>query len=213
MKKKLLLLIAIAGFSAAVSAQEKGDMYVSGNFTLEGGNSRNTVGNVVTKTPATLIFGIAPQFGYFVMDRLEVSISLGYTHNRYNNGTDNDGNNLFRKTNVFEISPGVKYYVPLADKFWYTPGFDFGVGFGGNRREVDRQTTVKGGITQFSLNLSAVAFEFRPSEHFGVTLRAGGLAYTMDRTSSKGSTGTSDVDNEFSFKINTGASIGFRYYF
>ena len=95
----------------------------------------------------------------------------------------------------------------------YTPGFDFGVGFGGNRREVDRQTTVKGGITQFSLNLSAVAFEFRPSEHFGVTLRAGGLAYTMDRTSSKGSTGTSDVDNEFSFKINTGASIGFRYYF
>ncbi len=213
MKKILLALFVAAGVSVAVSAQDKGDMYISGNFTIESGSTRNTVGNVVTKTPATMSFGIAPQFGYFVIDRLEVNFSLGFTHSRYNNGTDEDDNPLFRKTNVFAITPGVRYYVPLGEKFWYTPGFDLSVGFGGNSRDIDKQTVVKGGVTQFGLNLSAVAFEFRPAEHFGITLRAGGLSYSMDRSTSKGSTKTSSVDNDFSFSINTGASIGFKYYF
>lgn len=188
-------------------------MYISGNLTVEGGNSQSTSGNTVTKTPGTVSFGIAPQFGYFVVDRLEINFSLGYTLDRYTNGQDSEGNNLFRRTNVFEITPGIRYYVPLGEKFFYAPGFDLSVGFGGNSREVDRQTTVKSGITRFGLSLSAIAFEFRPSEHFGITLRAGGLTYTMDKTSSKGSSKSTSTSNDISFRINTGAGIGFKYYF
>ena len=127
MKKALLSLFIVLCVPAVMSAQQKKDMYISGNFTIEGGNTSSTSGNTVTKTPGTLSFGIAPQFGYFVIDRLEVNLSLGYSLDRYANGQDSEGNNLFRRTNVFEIVPGVRYYLPLGEKFWYTPGFDLSV--------------------------------------------------------------------------------------
>ena len=212
MKKVLLSLFIVLCVPAVMSAQQKKDMYISGNFTIEGGNTSSTSGNTVTKTPGTLSFGIAPQFGYFVIDRLEVSLSLGYSLDRYANGQDSEGNNLFRRTNVFEIVPGVRYYLPLGEKFWYTPGFDLSVGVGGSSRDIDLQTTSKSGLTRFGLSLSAIAFEFRPADHFGITLRAGGLTYTMDRTSSKGSVKSTSTSNDVSFRINTGVGIGFKYY-
>lgn len=188
MKKALLSLFIVLCVPAVMSAQQKKDMYISGNFTIEGGNTSSTSGNTVTKTPGTLSFGIAPQFGYFVIDRLEVSLSLGYSLDRYANGQDSEGNNLFRRTNVFEIVPG------------------------GSSRDIDLQTTSKSGLTRFGLSLSAIAFEFRPADHFGITLRAGGLSYTMDRTSSKGSVKSTSTSNDVSFRINTGVGIGFKYY-
>lgn len=215
MKMKRILFAAAAALAAltGLSAQEKGDMYISGNLDISSTGTRTSAGSIVTKTPSSFGFGIAPEFGYFITDRLEVNLGLGYELDRTHRGTDSNGNNLFNVSNVFTISPGVRYYVPLGEKFYYTPGFDLSVGFGGSRREIDPQTSVKGGITRFGIVLSALAFEFRPAEHFGITFRAGNLSYSLNHTSSKGATKSTDNTGTFRFNLNTGAGIGFKYYF
>ena len=210
--KKVFLAVFVLALPVALSAQEKGDMFISGNFTIDAGGSKSTTGNVSVKNPSPLTFEIAPQFGYFVVDRLEVDLALGYSLTRTKTGTDADGNNLFRRNNVFEISPGVRYYLPLGEKFYYTPGFSFEVGFGGTSTDLSQSSSTKNGLTTFGFSLSALAFEFRPVEHIGVTFRAGALSYSMEHSSDKNANSSTN-ENSFSFNLNRGVSLGLKYYF
>lgn len=130
MKKTLaIVLMALVLSAVTASGQDKGDMSVSGSLSISGGNMQ--VGE--NTTPYTFAFGIEPRFGYFVMDRLEVSVGLGYDLSRTDKGEDTDGTKRYYRSGVFSILPKVSYYVPIGDKFYYTPSFMFGVGFGGNR--------------------------------------------------------------------------------
>lgn len=210
--KKLFLVIAALAVSVSLSAQKKGDMYISGSFSITGSNTNTTVNNTSTKAPNSTTFSIEPSYGYFVIDRLEVNLGLGYSLNKTRRSTDRDGNHLFSRQNVFEITPGVRYYIPICDKFYYTPGFNFSVGFGNQKSDIDKDTVNKKGVTEFGLALSVVAFEIKPCEHFGITLRAGSLSYSLDKVSEK-SVNSSTTNNSVSFGLNTGAGIGFKYYF
>lgn len=227
--KKLLFVIAAAAMSLAVSAQNKGDMYVSGSMSISGGNSKSSVtaGNSTTDfiSPNAMNFTFIPEFGYFVMDRLDVHLGLGYSLSReannvgrVNAGTDEDF--LFDYTNLFQIAPGVRYYFTVCDRLYYTPGLDLALGFGNYKTQVDKNTTEKSSLTTFGLSLSLARFEFRPCEHLGVTLSAGDLTYLMTRTKAEeavpgGETTvvTRQTDNSVNFGLNLGAEIGFRYYF
>ena len=186
--KKVFLAVLVLALPVALSAQEKGDMFISGNFAIDAGGSKSTTGNVSVKNPSPLTFEIAPQFGYFVVDRLEVDLALGYSLTRTKTGTDADGNNLFRRNNVFEISPGV------------------------TSTDLSQSSSTKNGLTTFGFSLSALAFEFRPVEHIGVTFRAGALSYSMEHSSDKNANSSTN-ENSFSFNLNRGVSLGLKYYF
>ncbi len=220
--KKILFAVAMLALSVAMAAQEKGDMYISGTFNISGGSSTSavTVADQTTTTdrPGTFSFGIAPSFGYFVMDNLEVNLSLDYSLNRSYLQTDNNQNRLFSRTNMFVIRPGASYYLRLADKFYYKPGLSFGIGFGNESEDVDVNTVDKTGRTTVDLTLELLAFEFQPCEHLGITLSAGDLSYNFvkrkhSETAANVTTTTVRKQNTVGLGLNLGAAIGFKYYF
>lgn len=221
--KKLLFLIVAAVLPVVMSAQNKGDMYISGSLGIDGGNKSSSVSlggtKTTTKAPAAFSFQIEPSFGYFVIDRLEVNLALGYdlaksTPNQYSTANDN----LFDFTNLFTIAPGVSYYIPICDKFWYVPGVALSVGFGNYKTQVAVNATEKRNLTTFGIGVSLLSFEFRPCEHLGIRFSAGDLSYKLSHTkydaSQNGNTATYTVNsNSVGLGINLGTTIGFKYYF
>lgn len=221
--KKTLLTIALAGLSLALSAQQKGDMYVEGSLGITGGSTTASAkaGNETIKTtePSALDFQIAAQYGYFVIDRLAVNLSLGYSLSRSTpNRNSTADRNFYDFDNLFTIAPGVNYYFQLGEKIWYNPGAYLSVGFGNHKSQIDSTTSEKQGLTAFGFGLSLISFELRPCDHLGISLKAGDLTYTMRNTkvteTVAGTTvTTSTTDNSVDLGLNLGASIGFRYYF
>ncbi len=206
-----------------VSAQQKGDMYISGSLSLSGGSTSASASVQGTRTtvrePSAFSFQIIPEYGIFVMDRLQVNIGVGYSLTRSEpNKHSTDSENYYDYTNLFVISPGVSYYVPVCDKLYYTPGLSLGVGFGNEKSQLKSDLIEKNPLTSFGISLSFLEFEFRPCSHLGISLSAGELNYTYLHSTYKevdnGETVKySSNSNSVSFGLNLGAKIGFKYYF
>lgn len=217
--KKIMFLIAASVLTAAtMSAQQKGDMYISGSVMLSGGNAKQEVTmsstTNTTDIPLTFNLGIVPSFGYFVADNFEVNLALGYTLTKDYRRTDADNNKLYDNDNLFTIMPGVNYYLKLADRLYYVPGFSLGIGFGSRVSDIDVNTTENTPYTNFDLNLSLLTFEFRPADFLGVTFNAGDFSYSLTSTKESGD-GVTTVRtvNDVDLGLNLGASIGLKYYF
>lgn len=221
--RKISVLAAILSVGTALSAQNKGDMYISGSLGISGGNTTSSVtaGSQTTKIkdPSSFTFQIEPQFGYFVMDRLEVNLSIGYSLTRSEpNRNSTADKNFYDFTNLFTIAPGVSYYLPVCDRLWYTPAFQIGVGFGSYKSQLDASTTEKSGLTTFGMALSILKFEFRPCDHLGIALSAGDLSYTLthrkyEDTINDATVKTVSNNSSVDLGLNLGTSIAFRYYF
>ena len=208
-----------------VSAQQKGDMYISGSLALSGGSTSASASASVqgikttVKEPSAFSFQIAPEFGIFVLDRLQVNISLGYSLTRSEpNKHSTDTENFYDFTNLFVISPGVKYYVPVCDKLYYTPGLSLGVGFGNENTQISSNISEKEPLTTFGISLSFLEFEFRPCDCLGISLSAGDLKYAYVHSTYKKVDDGESVkyaanSNSVSLGLNLGAKIGFKYYF
>ena len=211
--KKILtvsLLVCIAGMFT-VSAQNKGDMYVSGSISMSGSNTKDIMGDISEKTPMGFAMSIAPQFGIFVADNFDVHLGLEYSFisSPYSSG---DTENY----SVFSIAPGVSYYLNILDnKLFYAPGLDLAVGFGAVNDKYEGKKEKTAGITIFEVSLSLLSFEFRPVENFGISFRAGDLTYRFNQLKyTDVSLGEFKTNvNSFDFGFNFNAAIGFRYYF
>lgn len=221
MKKTAFILICSLITGSALFAQSKGDMYISGSLGVNGGNHKTVIssGNTSTTidTPNTVYFNIAPKFGYFIIDNLEVNLSLEYDLTKTYNDEIN-GKKLWDRDNMFYITPGVNYYFKLGDKFFYAPGFHLSIGFGNNVIQETPETKTSNGQFGFKMGFDLLNFEFKPTDNIGITLNAGGLYYNM--TSSSSSETTLDVtttykrtNNSIDFGLNLETSIGFKYYF
>lgn len=158
-------------------------------------------------------------------------------------------------THLFTIRPAFHYYVAITDNFFYTPGVSLTLGFGSlnnedwqseesydedyedwdaedyedymdnRRKEIVKEDAY--GAFRFGLNLHLLAFEFRPTQKFGISLSAGEFGYVYDSryqnfnekemkdyfdiedTKSKSKFYSNDVN----FNLNLNAKIGFSYYF
>ena len=113
MKKKLFVcLLLLASVTSIASAQQKGDRYIGGSLSIA------TSTAIIEGDAATTVnFGVAPEFGSFVVDKLRVSFGLSYSL-AYNDVA----------THTVVVGPSIAYYVRLADNFYYLPelfvGFD-----------------------------------------------------------------------------------------
>lgn len=220
--KKVIVFIAAILAAICLNAQEKGDMYISGIFNVSGGNTKTstTVLNQTTSNvrPSVLNFGIAPQFGYFIIDNFEVNFAVGYDLTKSYTGSDAEDNKLFIRENLFSLRPGISYYFKLSDKFYYVPAFSVGIGFGNKSEDINVNTTEKNGVTNVDLTLSLLSFELQPTKHLGIILRAGDFGYNFSKEKDTDSTGntstvTNITKNSVSLGINLSTTIGFRYYF
>jgi hypothetical protein len=178
MKKLLVVLVAMLCCSATTFAQNKGDMYFGGyagvSIQAAGAEGDSAVGAA---------FGIQPEFGYFVANRLKIGASLGY--------------GISAGTHTFTLTPNISYYLPLCDGLYYTPGLEFGFALG-----------AEDGFSMPGIGLAAHFFtlEFRPSEHFGFSANL--LSLNFVSLTKYGITA-----NVASFDIGVNPTIGFKYYF
>jgi hypothetical protein len=158
MKKIAILLIAIAALYISPSnAQKRGDRFFGGNlrFALSSSGSN---GYMSTGT----FFGIAPEFGYLVADRVKIGGKIGYE--------------VSSNAHAVTLTPNIAYYLPIIDRLYYTPQLNIGGGVGVYSGYV-------AGI--FTLDMELVSFEYRPTERTGISTSLASLNYNLiDRTNS-----------------------------
>ncbi|MCM1176755.1 MAG: hypothetical protein NC308_02305 [Clostridium sp.] len=211
---KRLLSVAVSLLAVVMlSAQEKGDMYISGVFSSVGGEkssvnfSESINGRIVTSgktVRSTPVLSFAPEFGYFVADRCVLRAALSYGYKRTNTSVYSDDERAGKLDNmhVFAVEPGISYYVRICNKFYYRPGAYFSFGF--SRHVVrDGAGTVSSMPASFVAGLSfePAAFEVKPTGHFGIMFRIA----TCDFSVEKGKTA-------LSLKL-VAIAAGFQYYF
>ena len=136
MKKSLIFAAVICLLSTTVlKAQDPGNMYISGSISMAGNSTTAVYGTESSKEPGGFTMSLTPQFGIFVIENLEVHLGLGYSFTRDPEvDINSSGDQVINSTNInlFTITPGINYYVPIVEyKFYYTPGLDLSVGFGG----------------------------------------------------------------------------------
>lgn len=177
-------LAAIVSLQVA-SAQKRGEMYVGGSLGVTTASA-----SIDGISASATTFGFAPEFGYFVADRLRLSGSIAY--NLTSSGDT---------SHALTIGPSVAYYVRLCDRFYYTPeagiGFAYASAYGANGYG-------------FATGLKFGAFEFRPASHCGISFSLLSLQYTYLSYSSGG---YSASGNNVQFDFGVSPTIGFKYYF
>ena len=158
MKKILFLLTTVFALGiTTASSQEKGDKYIGGNMRFAV-SSTGSNGYMSTGT----YFSIAPEFGYFITDKVKVGGEISYEFSS--------------NAHVIAVAPNIAYYQPIIDKLYYTPQLSIGGGVG-------IYSGYEAGIFNISLNLAS--FEYRATTKFGISAGLVNLNYSLiDRTDS-----------------------------
>lgn len=228
MKRIVISILAVIFAAMSVSAQNKGDMYVSGILNLGLNSSGSTVRasyksdwKSETETVNGFNFGISPKFGYFVADNFEVNVALRYNYGLESHPEsykDSDGSKSNDKysynRNTFMVAPGISYYFPIiSEKLYYVPSFGLGIGVAGNSAKYN-STTKKGKSSfAFGLFLDFLSFEYKMSAKMALTANIGGLSYTMaTRTENENDVKTAVTNNVVDFGFDK-VALGFKYYF
>jgi hypothetical protein len=153
MKKILFLIIALSAMGITTSnAQEKADTYTIGgsfNFAVSTMDSNE---NMITSTK----FRIAPEFGYFITDKIKVGGEIGYAYSS--------------DLHTIAITPNIAYHQPIIDKLYYTPQLNISGGV-----EINPVNEI--GIFSISLNLAQ--FEYMPTSNFGISTSLINLSYSL----------------------------------
>jgi hypothetical protein len=147
--RKIITTIAIAILTLttfSVNAQEKGNKYISGNIG---------VGFMYLDGESAASFSITPGFSYFITDKINVGVGLGY-------GYSNEVHTLL-------VMPQITYYHRIIDNLYYTPGLGIGGGLGAN----DGYTA-----GAFTLSVNLAGLEYKPTEKLGISLSLVNLNYT-----------------------------------
>ena len=158
MRKILFILATLSALGTlSLNAQEKGEKYIGGNIRFAVSSSGSN-GYMSTGT----YFSIAPEFGYFITDKVKVGGEISYE--------------LSSNAHVIAIVPNITYYQPIIDKLYYTPQLCIGGGIG-------IYSGYEAGIFTTSLNIAS--FEYKPTEKCGISAGLVNLSYSLiDRTES-----------------------------
>ena len=220
--KRILLIIAALTAGMTLSAQNKGEMSLTGTLLLSGSNtvvatnSGEQTTTLKTTGPASLDVGVG--FGYFVANNFEMGIGLYYGLDRQRNSHSTSENFFYDATSSFTIKPELAYYVPLVlGKFFWVPSLELGLGFNTTKSQLDKETTtsVKNPFL-FTLGLDILSFELRPWKHIGFDFSLGGLYYrtTRGETSTEiSSVKTITHDLSFGFRNSFSPTLGVKYIF
>ena len=161
-------------------------------------------------------FNISAGVTYFVLDRLEVGLSLGYNSNKTYLGQDINNDDCYQTVSTFDIIPSVGYHIPLCSWLDFVPSFYTSIGFGSNKQEqqINPYTVQTGSASVIQVGLDIVNFEIRPNKNLGLMLNVGGLYYTSRTVNLAGANNQNKRTlNTFNLSLFGNAGIGVRYYF
>ncbi len=213
MKRTVLVSFFLFG-CISLSAQSRGEMYVSASLGVSSGN-RNAEyydGAYTTKKPQPLSTSLSAQaeFGYFVVNHLRLALAVGVPYNSTPNTKSGD---TWLRTNIvgIQINPNVAYYVKLADRFYYTPEIGVSVGFGSYKEDLTANSSYNAKYKGWDVYANILAFEFRVCYRFALWAGVSQLSYGSVKIADKSS--SSHIKNgQFSFNMND-ASVGAKFYF
>ncbi len=182
MKRVLLCLVAIIGLSvSSLSAQQKGDWNIGGNLGI--GLSSVALGG---ESATAVEFGLGVDIGCFVADRFRLGLGLAYD---LTGGDD--------AVHAIVVGPALSYYIPICDSLFYAPRLDLAFACG-----------ISGGesIPGFALGLSIANFEYRPTDHIGLSASLLSFSYSL---LSKYNISTHTVN----LGLSLSPTVGVSYYF
>lgn len=150
MKSLKLTIIAFFAFATVANAQ----LYVGGSFGINSKSSTSTSGTTSVSGPSSFSFGLAPEVGFFLSEKLAIGgrIGLQTTSNKtYANDADRTVTKQTQTT--FGITPYANYYFLQAGNFSVFAEANLPIGFGGSSVSTGTVTTKGPSIFNFGINL------------------------------------------------------------
>ncbi|QNK61804.1 PorT family protein [Pedobacter sp. PAMC26386] len=215
--KKLLTLAMLCASAIAVNAQtEKGKVILGGTIGYSESKNENLLYNS-TQTNLDLL----PTAGYFVRDNLALGLGAGYS--RYSleqKSAESDFYNVKTTTDYFMVSPFVRHYVNISEKFKFFSQLSVPMKWG-NSKVVPKEGVADDTNTFKSKNTSiGVSIEpglaYFPTKKIGIQLSVNGLSYVWNKRVNKmnNSLDKGDKDNAFNLGTNFLAPrIGIQFHF
>lgn len=207
--KRLILITLVMCIGMTLSAQQKGDLYLSGIMSASAGkqifqlDDEEDLG--LDSQPMQASFGIGTELGLFIKDNLKLgfALSMPFSSAPYDY---EDGEWLKIKSIGFGFNPNISYYVKLTNNLYYTPEIGVSLEAGtikeplrGGEKHID-------GYFGWQVYLSFLAFEFKVSDTFSLGAGVGSLGYaSLKELQCDITTG------QFSFSLNN-ASLSARFY-
>jgi hypothetical protein len=209
--KKLLVTACLALLGASTFAQtSKGTMVISGAINISSENYESQRTNTLKSVGNRTSFRIAPGFGKFYRDGLEVGISTGFYFGK-STSEYMDSESTSREYS-FDIGPYVRKFYPIADKLSFTADAGLGIGLGKSEDDYpDAVGSKNNNIFTYSAGASP-GLTYFATEKLGFSLNVGRVFFNRSVTSN------SDSESKY-IKTDMGASIslsnsyiGLRYF-
>jgi hypothetical protein len=195
MKKHIFTLLLSVISMAAFAQFNQGTKMVGGTVSFSSTTTKGKWDNTTRKLETTTNFSMAPQFGYFVIDRLALGAALDFSLSNYKSKTDEEDVSY----TTIQIAPFVRYYLPAGVFF----EGQFGVGTSKASGKNWNGATVEGKENIFSWSLAAgYAIMINESVAIEPMLGYGSINYANP-----------DADNDYR-QLNPGIflQVGFQIY-
>ena len=211
---KRFLVVAVAVFvCVALSAQSKGDKYIalSASASFGSQNAEAYDGNYTSSqdSPLTTTACGQAEFGYFVSNNVRLALCLGVP---YTSSPSQLSGSTWLKTKTvgFDINPNIAFYVPLADRLYYTPEIGFSYESGSYQEDVSASITYKADYSGFDIYASILALEFRATDKLAIGVGIGSIARVTAKIKDP-ETSNYLKTNQFKCDLNS-ASVHLRFY-
>lgn len=206
---RLILTALVMFVGMTLSAQQKGDLYLSGLMSASAGKQIYQLDDEeefgLDSQPTQASFGIGTELGLFVKDnvRLGFAFSMPFSSTPYDY---EDGEWLKIKTIGFGFNPNISYYVKLTNNLYYTPEFGVSMEAGTIKEPLSSAEKHIDGYFGWHVYLSFLAFEFKVSDSFSLGAGVGSFGYASLKELQCDIT-----TSQFSFSLNS-ASLSARFY-
>lgn len=206
----------------AFAQLSKGNLLVTGAFSVGSTSQENTIAGKTTDGPSTSTFSIIPNVSYFLSDRFAVGLELGYSRlsSEVVDVTSSRTTTTKEVTSGLGLSPFVRYYIPLGQKFYFYGQGGFGFTSGKVENTITTVTTFLGTQTtetKTESDLSAFNVGFRPGVTYFFTDRFAldasfGLLNFSNLTEKLGNNETKNSEINFNI-IPSSLTFGLSYRF
>ena len=131
--KKSIIIIFMAIMTTNTFGQNKGEKYLSPSISASFGKQYatyiyNYYNNYSASQPMDITIGQSLEFAYFVVNNWRFAIAL-YIPFVATPKSESDNKWKYENTLGVFFNPSFAYYVPLSDKFYYTPEIGYRFGF------------------------------------------------------------------------------------
>lgn len=225
MKSKLLLVAALCAMAFTANAQtEKGKSLINGSIGFSTNKSESNSPGFFTTTQKSNYFSFAPSYGYFVDNNLAIGLGLAYTQikNTLNtfdvNSNSTLNNSQVAEQQAYSISPFLRKYVDVADKFKFFAHVNLDMGFGESENKIVYNSTSNTvdntyKFTSYNVALSP-GFAFFPSKKWAIDFSFPLLNYNKVNPKDEDTNIAVSANETFTFATSSfNPRIGFNFHF